>query len=197
MKEFRSDISGFYKLSMDERHELLSKLLDLSPDDLSILKELGYFTPSQIDTLIENVVGSYQLPFGLAFNFKINGKDYIIPMVIEEPSVVAAASNAAKMARKHGGFHSDEVKSVMISQIQITRLKDIEEAKGILEKNKKILLKIANDQDPILNELGGGAQDIEIREIHTNKGPMIILHLQTGNFRIRMILILILKKFRV
>ena len=177
MKEFRSDISGFYKLTMEERHKLLSTLLNLNPGDLDILKELGYFTPNQIDTLIENVVGSYQLPFGLAFNFKINERDYIIPMVIEEPSVVAAASNAAKMARKHGGFHSEEVKSVMISQIQITQLKDIKETKEILEKNKKALLNIANDQDPILNELGGGAQDIEIREIHTNKGPMIILHL--------------------
>jgi hydroxymethylglutaryl-CoA reductase len=177
MKEFRSDISGFYKLSMDERIKLLSKLVNLNPEEVKVLKELGYFTPTQIDTLIENVIGSYQLPFGLAFNFKVNNRDYIIPMVIEEPSVVAAASNAAKMARKHGGFHSEEVKSIMISQIQITQLKEIETAKKTLEKNKKSLLKIANEQDPVLNKLGGGAQDIEIREINTHKGKMIILHL--------------------
>jgi len=177
MKDFHSDISGFYKLSIDERQKLLSKLVDLTPEDLDILKELGYFTPTQIDTLIENVVGSYQLPFGLAFNFKINSKDYIIPMVIEEPSVVAAASNAAKMARKHGGFHSEDVPPIMISQIQITKLKDIEAAKNVLEAKKQDLLKIANKQDPLLNKLGGGAQDIEIREIQTNKGKMIILHL--------------------
>ena len=177
MKEFRSDISGFYKLSMDERIKLLSNLVNLSPEEVEILKELGYFTPTQIDTLIENVIGSYQLPFGLAFNFKINNRDYIIPMVIEEPSVVAAASNAARMARKHGGFHSEEVKSIMISQIQLTKLNDIEIAKKALEKNIKSLLKIANEQDPVLNKLGGGAQDIEIREINTNKGKMIILHL--------------------
>ena len=103
MKEFRSDISGFYKLSMDERRKLLSELVNLDQDEIEILDTLGYFKPSQLDTLIENVVGSYQLPMGLAFNFKINNKDYIIPMVIEEPSVVAAASNAARMARKHGG----------------------------------------------------------------------------------------------
>ncbi|MFX0043719.1 MAG: hydroxymethylglutaryl-CoA reductase, degradative [Candidatus Hodarchaeota archaeon] len=177
MKKFHSDISGFYKLSMNERIKLLSKLVNLNPEEVEILKELGYFTPTQIDTLIENVIGSYQLPFGLAFNFKINDKDYIIPMVIEEPSVVAAASNAAKMARKHGGFHSEEVKSIMISQIQLTKVKDIELAKKALEENKKQLLKIANEQDPVLNRLGGGAQDIEIREINTNKGKMIILHL--------------------
>jgi len=177
MKEFRSDISGFYKLSMDERIKLLSKLVNLNPEEVKVLKELGYFTPTQIDTLIENVIGTYQLPFGLAFNFKVNNRDYIIPMVIEEPSVVAAASNAAKMARKHGGFHSEEVKSIMISQIQITQLKNIETAKKTLEKNKKNLLKIANEQDPVLNKLSGGAQDIEIKEITTSKGKMIILHL--------------------
>ena len=177
MKEFRSDISGFYKLSIEERQKLLSELIDLNQEELKILKTFGYFKPAQIDTLIENVVGSYQLPLGLAFNFKINEKDFIIPMVIEEPSVVAAASNAAKMARKHGGFHSDEVKPIMISQIQITQLKDIGVAKESLERSKEILLNIANEQDPVLNKLGGGAQDIEIREIHTNKGKMIILHL--------------------
>ncbi|HEC38876.1 MAG TPA: hydroxymethylglutaryl-CoA reductase, degradative [bacterium] len=177
MKDFHSDISGFYKLSIDERQKLLSKLVNLNPEDLEILKELGYFTPTQIDTLIENVVGSYQLPLGLAFNFRINSKDYIIPMVIEEPSVVAAASNAAKMARKHGGFHSEDVPPIMISQIQITKLKDIEAAKDVLEAKKQDLLKIANEQDPLLNKLGGGAQNIEIHEIQTNKGKMIILHL--------------------
>ena len=177
MKEFHSDISGFYKLSMEERQKLLSSLANLDEAEMKIIKELGYFTQTQIDTLIENVVGSYQLPFGLALNFKINDKDYIIPMVIEEPSVVAAASNAARMARKHGGFQSEEVKPIMISQIQITQLKDVEVAKTTLQNNKEKLLKIANEQDPMLNELGGGARDIEIREILTNKGKMIILHL--------------------
>ncbi len=177
MKEFRSDISGFYKLSIEERQKLLADFVDLNEEELKLLSTLGYFKPAQIDTLIENVVGTYQLPLGLAFNFKINDKDFIIPMVIEEPSVVAAASNAAKMARKHGGFHSDEVEPVMISQIQITQLKDIEVAKESIERSKDLLLKIANEQDPLLNKLGGGAKDIEIREIQTNKGKMIILHL--------------------
>jgi hydroxymethylglutaryl-CoA reductase len=98
-------------------------------------------------------------------------------MVIEEPSVVAAASNAAKIARKNGGFQSEEVKSIMISQIQITQLKDIAAAKEILVRNKEKILKIANEQDPLLNKLGGGALDIEIREIKTKRGNMLILHL--------------------
>jgi hydroxymethylglutaryl-CoA reductase len=177
MKDIRSDISGFYKLSMRERQELLAKIVDLNQEDLQILQELGYFSPTQIDTLIENVVGSYQLPFGLALNFKINDKDYIIPMVIEEPSVVAAASNAARMARKHGGFYSSEVNSIMISQIQITQLKDIKAAEHKLVELKQDLLKIANEQDPLLNKLGGGALDLEIRELDTRKGKMLIIHL--------------------
>jgi hydroxymethylglutaryl-CoA reductase len=177
MNGFRSDISGFYKLSLNERQQLLAKLVNLSDDDIELLQNLGYFSVSQIDTLIENVVGSYQLPFGLAFNFKINDKDYLIPMVIEEPSVVAAASNAAKMARKQGGFRSEKVKSVMISQVQITQIKDIEKAKIKLMSNKEEILKIANEQDPILNKLGGGAFDFEIRELETRKGKMLILHL--------------------
>ena len=177
MKEFRSDISGFYKLSMDERRKLLSELVNLDQDEIEILDTLGYFKPSQLDTLIENVVGSYQLPMGLAFNFKINNKDYIIPMVIEEPSVVAAASNAARMARKHGGFQSENVPSVMISQIQITHIPDIESAKKISADNKDQILKIANEQDPILNELGGGALDLELRDLNTGKGKMLIIHL--------------------
>jgi len=177
MKEFRSDISGFYKLSFEERQQKISKIVNLNQEEIKVLQNLGYFTTSQIDTLIENVIGSYQLPFGLAFNFKINNKDYIIPMVIEEPSVVAAASNAAKFARKHGGFHSENVKSVMISQIQITQLDDVEIAKRSILENKDQILKIANEQDPFLNELGGGAFDFEIRELDTRKGKMLILHL--------------------
>jgi len=177
MQEFRSDISGFYKLSLEERQHQLAKLINLKHEEIKLLQALGYFTPAQIDSLIENVIGSYQLPLGIALNFKINGKDYILPMVIEEPSVVAAASNAAKIARKNGGFQSEEVKSIMISQIQITQLKNIAAAKEILVRNKERILKIANEQDPLLNKLGGGAIDIEIREIETRKGKMVILHL--------------------
>ena len=177
MTDYSSDISGFYRLSIKERRKLLSKLVDLDNNEKEILENLGYFTETQIDTLIENVIGSYQLPLGIANNFKINNKDYIIPMVTEEPSVIAAASKAAKIARKHGGFQSDKVKSIMISQIQLTNLKDIKVAKKELEANKKNLLKIANEQDPVLIKLGGGAFDFEIREITTRKGEMIIIHL--------------------
>jgi hydroxymethylglutaryl-CoA reductase len=177
LTDFSSDISGFYKLSLKKKQLQLVKLLDLNQEDYELMRTLGYFSPSQIDRLIENVVGSYQLPMGLAFNFKINSKDYIVPMVIEEPSVVAAASKIAKIARKYGGFVADEVKSIMISQIQLTNVKDIDKAKENLSINKEKILGIANEQDPLLNQLGGGAKDLEVRELETRKGKMLILHL--------------------
>jgi len=177
MNKFHSDISGFYKLSLKERQNQLAKLVNLDQEEIELLRTLGYFSLDQIDMLIENVVGSYQLPMGVALNFKVNGKDYIIPMVIEEPSVVAAASNMAKIARKLGGFQSEKVKSVMISQIQLTNIQDIDRAKEELLNNKEKILEIANEQDPLLNKLGGGALDLEVREIETRKGKMIILHL--------------------
>ena len=177
MKEINSKISGFYKLSVEERQKTLIQLFDLTKEEIELLQNFGYFTSSQQDKMIENVIGSYQLPMGLACNFKINNKDYLIPMVIEEPSVVAAASNAARFARKHGGFQSEEVKSVMISQIQITQVDDVEKAKQKLLEHKEEIIRIANEQDPFLNELGGGAFDFEIRELSTRRGVMIILHL--------------------
>ncbi len=177
MKELHSDLSGFYKLSIKERQKILTGFYDFTPEELKILENFGYFTNEEINTLIENVVGSYQLPMGIACNFKINGKDYLIPMVIEEPSVVAAASNAARIARKHGGFITKKVKSIMISQIQITQLDNTLEAIIKLMDNKEEILKIANEQDPILNKLGGGAIDFEIRELITKRGRMVILHL--------------------
>jgi len=176
-KDFRSDISGFYRLSISERIKHLSEMVNFNQEELAIMQNLGYFKASQIDTLIENVISSFQLPLGIAFNFRVNGKDYLIPMAIEEPSVVAAASNAAKMTRKHGGFYSDEVKSIMISQIQITQIYNLEDAKKSLINNKGRILTLANQQDPLLNELGGGAIDLELRQLSTNKGVMLIVHL--------------------
>ena len=177
MKKIDSEISGFYKLKIEERQSLIAEIFELTQNEIQLLQNFGYFSPSQLDTLIENVIGSYQLPLGIACNFKINNKDYLIPMVIEEPSVVAAASNAARMARKLGGFHSEKIKSVMISQIQVVNLKNTISAKEKLLMHKEELIKIANDQDPFLNKLGGGAFDIEIRELSTRKGSMLIIHL--------------------
>ncbi|MFX1385169.1 MAG: hydroxymethylglutaryl-CoA reductase, degradative [Promethearchaeota archaeon] len=174
---YSSEISGFYKLSIDERLNLIKEKVGFSDEEISILKNFGYFQPEEMDLLIENVIASYQLPYSIACNFKINGKDYLIPMVIEEPSVVAAASNVARMARKFGGFHCEKIEQVMIGQIQIVKIKNMNDAVKNIEANKEKIIKLANDQDPILTKFGGGVVDLEIRPIETIKGPMIIVHL--------------------
>ena len=127
--------------------------------------------------MIENVIGAIPVPLGVATNFLVNGKDYIVPMAIEEPSVVAAASNAAKMARKHGGFHTSNTGPVMIGQIQTVRIKDPFRARMDILAHRDELLKKANDQDPKLVSVGGGAKDLEVKVIETKKGQMVISEL--------------------
>lgn len=177
MNMYSSEISGFYKRSIKERLKLIQEKVGLNNEELATLKNFGYFKQEEMDLLIENVVGSYQLPYSIAVNFKINDKDYLIPMVIEEPSVVAAASNVARMARKMGGFHCESIDQIMIGQIQIVDIDDIKEAVENIKANKEKIIKLANDQDPILIKLGGGVVDLKIRTIKTIKGPMIIIHL--------------------
>jgi len=177
MNKYNSEISGFYKQPIEKRQEIIAKLINLNDEEKELLSTYGYFTPTQIDILVENVVGAYCLPLGLALNFKVNDKDYIIPMVTEESSVIAAASNLAKIARAKGGFRSDKVKSIMIAQIQITGINDFYSVQRLLKENKDEIVKLANEVDPLLIKLGGGAVDLEFREINTNKGKMIIAHL--------------------
>ncbi|KXB02525.1 3-hydroxy-3-methylglutaryl-CoA reductase [candidate division MSBL1 archaeon SCGC-AAA261F17] len=172
-----SEISGFYKLGVDERLEIVKDFADLEDKEVSLLKKTGTLDLEKADKMIENVIGTLELPLGVAVNFRINEKDYLIPMAIEEPSVVAAASNAAKMARDKGGFETESTPPHMIGQIQVTNLEDIEKAKKAIEENKEEILELANEQDPVLIKLGGGAEDLELREIDTQRGPMLIIHL--------------------
>ena len=174
---YSSEISGFYKFSIKERLQLIKERVGLNDEEASILENFGYFQPEEMDMLIENVIASYQLPYSIACNFKINGKDYLVPMVIEEPSVVAAASNIARMTRKLGGFHCEKIEQVMIGQVQIVNIGNVSEAEKNLKNHKEEIISLANEQDPILIKLGGGCIDIEIRPIDTIKGPMIIVHL--------------------
>lgn len=176
-KEYHSDISGFYKLSVEERMDYLASMVDFTDEEKKVVKEFGYFTPEQMDLLVENVIASFQMPLGIACNFKINDKDYLVPMVTEEPSVIAAASNSAGMARPHGGFHSEKVEPVMIGQVQLLHIPDVKGSIEKIKENKDNLIKIANEKDPILVKLGGGAIDLEVRELDTIRGPMIIVHL--------------------
>lgn len=171
-----SRISGFYKLTPAQRGKIVKEFAELTSEEINALQSTG-LTLSQGDRMIENVVGTIEIPLGIATNFLINGEEYLIPMAIEEASVVAAASNAARIARNMGGFTAEVSEPVMIGQIQVTDIPNIEDAKKALQKHKKEILKIANDQDPLLIKHGGGAKDVEIRVLDSKVGEMLIVHL--------------------
>jgi len=171
-----SNIPGFYKLSMEKRREILKKFANLTEEELDLIRNMGALGEHLADHMIENVVSVMEVPMGIAVNFLINDRDYLTPMAIEEPSVVAAASNAAKMARVKGGFKAIATDPIMIGQIEVSGMPDPFGAKFRILENKKKLLEIANQQDPILVKLGGGAKDIEVR-ILDEKEPMIVVHI--------------------
>jgi len=172
-----SELQGFYKLSMEERREILKKATSLTDEEVGTIANTGGLPAEVADHMIENVVGGYTYPLGVATNFRINGKDYLVPMALEEPSVVAAASNAAKMARVKGGFTVTNTGPVMIGQIQVVNVPNPEAARGKLVAKKAEILKKANDQDPMLVSLGGGAKDMNVKVLSSLKGPMVIAEL--------------------
>jgi len=173
----RSDISGFYRLTPGERLKKVQEFSNLTDEEASLLETGHALDLSQANRMIENVIGLFQMPLGIATNFLINGKDYLVPMVIEEPSVVAAASHAAKMAREKGGFTATSTDPVMIGQIQITDVIDPERAMERVLSDKGRILTKANEQDPLLVSLGGGAKDLKARVIETRVGRMVIVEL--------------------
>jgi hydroxymethylglutaryl-CoA reductase len=175
--EFSSRISGFYKKPVDERLRIVAERCGLSDDDISVLKSGGGLSIDAADHMTENVVGSIAYPFSIAVNFRVNGKDYLIPMAGEEPSVVAAASNMARLMRKDEGIVALSTEPVMIGQIQLLGISDMEKAMDTIERNKSKLLDAANELDPVLVKFGGGAIDIELRPLNTRIGPMLIVHL--------------------
>ncbi len=172
-----SEYSGFYKLSPQERLKFVSEFADLSAEDIKILSTPGSLGIEKANGMIENVIGVMEIPLGVAVNFLINGKDYIVPMVIEEPSVIAAVSNMAKLTRKCGGFTTSSTDPIMIGQIQLTNMRNPSEAMVSILSAKNELLSLANAQDPILVELGGGARDLKVRILQTEIGPMVITHI--------------------
>jgi len=173
-----SRIAGFYELSLDERDALLIQSGVLSADDLATLKGKPGLSLEGAQHMIENVVGTYALPMGLGLNFQVNGRDVIIPMVVEEPSIVAGASFMAKLARAGGGFTAETTAPEMIGQIQILDVKDLPAARSALLAHKEVLLAQVSDIDPILKKLGGGPRDFEVRQIDDSAiGPFLVVHL--------------------
>ncbi|MCD6479872.1 hydroxymethylglutaryl-CoA reductase, degradative [Candidatus Bathyarchaeota archaeon] len=172
-----SRISGFYKKPVEERIRLVSEFADLSDEDVSLLRSGGGLSLDVADRMIENVLGLMAYPFAVAVNFRINGRDYMVPMVLEEPSVVAAASNMARLMREGDGIKASCTDPVMIGQIQVVNIPNMEEAIEAVRGEREQILELANEQDPILVKIGGGAKDLEIRRLETEMGEMLILHL--------------------
>jgi hydroxymethylglutaryl-CoA reductase len=170
-----SKISGFYKLPVEKRVEFVRNFSDLTEEEKRLFSTC--LDMNIADRMIENVLGTFELPLGIAVNFVINGKDYLIPMVIEESSVVAAASNAAKIARIKGGFKTECSNPLMIGQIQILNMDDVASAAQKIMDHKREILQLANAQDKILVDLGGGAKDLEVRILDSPLGKMIVVHL--------------------
>ncbi len=172
-----SRLPSFHKICLDERLEVLKRFAGLSSEEIALLKQGGALDLEIAEMMIENVVGTTQFPVGIATNFLINGKDFLIPMAIEEPSVVAAASHAAKLCRDSGGFITRTDKPVMIGQVQLVGISDMAKAKRDIVKNKEKLLKIMNRKDSVMCSLGGGAFDLELNELDTFRGKMLIVNL--------------------
>ena len=175
-----SRISGFYKRNVQERLRILTDKGFLTAEQYEKLRSLqALITAEDADKIIENVIGVFGLPVGLGLNFLINGKDYIIPMVVEEPSIVAAVSSAAKTVRQAGGFKSESTDPILIGQIQVVDIKNTSRAKQAVIQNKEEILSLANNLHPKLVARGGGAKDVEVRILSqkSRRGDMLIVHL--------------------
>ena len=179
MSEKTSRFSGFFKKTIEERIQIVKEWANLTDEEVATLhatlQPMGGMEHGNF--FIENVVGVMQVPLGIATNFKVNGKDYLVPLALEEASVVAAASNSAKVTLKHGGFHCTNTGPIMIGQIQCVNVADPFAAKmKIFEARDEIIAK-ANEQDPVLLKFGGGCKEIEVRVLDTIRGPMVVTHL--------------------
>ena len=172
-----SRLPGFYKMKMAERLRRLAAELDSDRSDLAGLGESASLPLANADAMIENAVGVLGLPVGIGLNFVINGEDVVIPMAVEEPSVIAAVSLAAKIAREGGGFKVDADEPRMIGQVQVTELPNPEAARAIILREKAAILAVANDLHPQMKARGGGAKDVQVRILKVGEELHAIVHL--------------------
>jgi hydroxymethylglutaryl-CoA reductase len=172
-----SRLKGFYKLSVEERREKVAELAGLDPEAVAALAATGELSEAAADRIIENVIGTLALPVGVATNFIVDGEHYLVPFALEEPSVVAAASNMAKRCHAKGGFVSDNTDPIMIGQIQVVGCEDPFAAKEALLSASDELISACNEVDPILVRFGGGCKGLEARVLDTQSGPMVIVHI--------------------
>jgi hydroxymethylglutaryl-CoA reductase len=175
--ERSSEISGFYNQSIEERRRFVREWAGLTEDEAKAYDLPPGIDPGLFGRMIENVVGGFTLPLGIATNFRVNGTDVLVPMAIEEPSVVAAASNSAKVTRSTGGFRASTTPPVMIGQIQVLDVPDPSGGRHRILDAKERLLAAANARDPMLVKFGGGARDLDVRILPSPRGTMLVVHL--------------------
>ena len=172
-----SSISKFFEKSRKDRLNIIANFANLTSDELDILQsDNGGISFDKADKMVENTIGTFSLPLGIATNFKINGKDYVVPMVIEEPSVIAAASKGAKIARIKGGFEVSADESFSIGQIQMLDV-DISSAISQIKNSSNEILQLANSKSNTLSKMGKGAKEVFCKEIDTPSGKMLIVEL--------------------
>ncbi len=174
MKSF--DVSRFFEKDRKERIDIVAKFANLTEQEIRVLEGSGGISFEQADKMVENAIGTFSFPLGIATNFTINKKEYLIPMVIEEPSVIAAASKAAKIAKICGGFAMQNDESYSIGQIQVVNV-DVKSATQKILKSSKEILDLANSKSNTLSKIGKGAKEISCKEIKTDAGPMLIVEL--------------------
>jgi hydroxymethylglutaryl-CoA reductase len=172
-----SRISGLHKKSIPERVRIVQEFAGLSDEEASLLGRSSSLGLATADRMIENVIGTFEMPLGIVPNMVINGREVLVPLAVEESSVVAALANAAKMARSGGGFFTSTSDPIMIAQIQAVQIADPFGAKTRILEHRREIIDLANEQDPILVKLGGGCRDIEVRVIDSAKGPMVVTHI--------------------
>ena len=176
MKKTRASIDsrlpGFYKLSMDKRLRVLARATGLKAKQIEAALGSGGLSGEAAEKIVENVLGTFALPFALAVNFKVNGRDYLVPMVVEEPSVVAAAGNAARMVREGGGFSAEADESLMIGQVQLDGVADVEAARQAILAEGDEIMAAGNRAVPELCQFGGGVREIQVREL--GEGSLVV-----------------------
>ncbi|WP_424475451.1 hydroxymethylglutaryl-CoA reductase, degradative [Oceanobacillus kimchii] len=176
-----SRIPGFYNMSVDERRKLLKDNYDLTDEQMRNLSNNPSLSLDKANNMIENVIGTYELPLGMGLNFVINGKEYTVPMAIEEASVVASASHIAKIVRSAGGFEAKSRERLMIGQIQVVGCSDFKDAKQALLNQKDTLLSAANDAYPSIVKRGGGTRDLDVRilneDANSTYSQMLVMHI--------------------
>ncbi|MBI5000777.1 MAG: hydroxymethylglutaryl-CoA reductase, degradative [Euryarchaeota archaeon] len=172
-----SAVDGFYKKTAIERLGIIRDFAGLNDDEARLLGNYGALDPALANRMVENVVGTLPVPMGYATNFLVNGRELFVPMATEEPSVIAAASNAAKLARAGGGFRASTTQPVMIGQIQITGVRNPHAARFEVLAHKQEIIERANAMDPMLVKFGGGARDVEARILESHTGQLVVVHL--------------------